>query len=135
MLRWGGEPSPDGKWIAYTDKNEELWVLDLQQKKNIRILKTAEGGPGGLAWSPDSKWLAYSRSARNFFDQICLYSVETGKTLELTSDRVDSYDPAWSPDGKWLYFISDRVFQTVVPSPWGPRSPSRISTKPGKSTR
>lgn len=132
VLRWEGVPSPDGKWIAYTDKNEELWTFNIEQKKNIRILKTDEGGPEGQAWSPDSKWLAYSRSAKNFFNQICLYNVETGKTLELTSDRVDSYYPVWSPDGKWIYFVSDRVFQSVVPSPWGSRQPEPYFDKTRK---
>lgn len=132
VLRWGGEPSPDGKWIAFTDKNEELWVFNVQQTKNIRILKTPEGGPEGLAWSPDSKWLAYSKSARNFFNQICLYNVESGKTAELTSDRVDSFNPVWSPDGKWIYFLSDRVLQTVVQSPWGPRQPEPYFDKTRK---
>jgi len=41
----------------------------------------------------------------------------------VTSDRVSSYSPAWSPDGKWLYFLSDRNFETIVQSPWGPRQP------------
>jgi tricorn protease len=132
VLRWGGEPSPDGKRIAYTDKNEELWIFTIDEKKNTRILKTEEGGPGGLAWSPDSKWLAYSRSAGNFFNQICLYNVENGKTVDLTSDRVDSYNPAWSPDGKWIYFLSDRVFQSVVPSPWGARQPEPYFDKTRK---
>jgi len=132
VLRWGGEPSPDGKWIASTDKNEELWVFNITQKKHTRILKTDEGGPGDLAWSPDSKWLAYSRSARNFFNVICLYNVENGQTVDLTSDRVDSYSPAWSPDGKWIYFLSDRVFQSVVPSPWGPRQPEPYFDKTRK---
>jgi tricorn protease len=132
VLRWGGEPSPDGKWIAFTDKNEELWVFDVVQKKDTRILKTLEGGPEGLAWSPDSKWLAYVKSARNFFSQICLYNVETGNTVELTSDRVDSFNPTWSPDGKWLYFLSDRVFQSVIQSPWGSRQPEPYFDKTRK---
>jgi tricorn protease len=123
VLRWGGIPSPDGKWIGYTDKKEELWVFNIEQKKNTRVLKTEEGGLGGLAWSPDSKWLAYVKSAPNFFNQICLFNVESGKTIDLTNDRVDSQNPFWSPDGKWIYFISDRVFQSVVPGPWGARQP------------
>jgi tricorn protease len=132
VLRWSGEPSPDGKWVAFTDKNEELWVFNIEKKTNTCILKTPEGGPGGLAWSPDGKWLAYSKSATNFFDQICLYDIENGKTIELTSDRVDSYNPVWSPDGKWLYFISDRVFQSVVSSPWGARQPEPYFDKTRK---
>src|SRR6185437_3201445 len=29
----------------------------------------------------------------------------------------------WSADGKWLYFLSDRMLETTVRSPWGPRQP------------
>jgi len=123
VLRWSGVPSPDGTWIAYTDKNEEVWLFNIPEKKNLRIMKTGEGGPGGLAWSPDSKWLAYSRSAKNLFTEIALYSVDRETTAVITSDRIDSYNPVWSPDGHWLYFISDRVFQSVVPGPWGARQP------------
>ncbi len=132
VLRWGGVPSPDGQWIAWTDKNEEIWVHNIARKASTRILKTDEGGPEGLAWSPDSKWLAYAKSAPNFFSQISLYNVETGKTTDLTGDRVDSFDPAWSPDGKWIYFLSDRVFQSVVPSPWGARQPEPYFDKTRK---
>jgi tricorn protease len=132
VLRWGGVPSPDGTRIAWTDKNEEVWIHNIAQKTSTCVLKTDEGGPEGLAWSPDSKWLAYARSAPNFFSRISLYSVETGKTTDLTGDRVDSFDPTWSPDGKWIYFLSDRVFQSVVPSPWGPRQPEPYFDKTRK---
>ena len=40
VLRWPGIPSPDGKWIAYTDKNEEIWIFSIEQKKNTRIMKS-----------------------------------------------------------------------------------------------
>ncbi len=30
-----------------------------------------------MAWSPDSRWLAYSMRALNTFSQIKLYNVET----------------------------------------------------------
>lgn len=132
VLRWDGVPSPDGKWIAYTDKNEEVWLFNIQEKKDLRIMKTDEGGPEGLAWSPDSKWLAYAKSAKNFFSEIDLYSVDKGTTTTVTSDRVDSFNPAWSPDGHWLYFLSDRVFQSVVPSPWGAHQPEPYFDKTRK---
>ena len=132
VLRFDGVPSPDGKWIAYTDKNEEVWIYNIPEKKDLRIMKTDEGSPEGLAWSPDSKWLAYARSATNFFSEIVLYNVDKGTTTPVTSDRVDSYYPAWSPDGHWLYFLSDRVFQSVVASPWGTHQPEPYFDKTRK---
>ena len=28
ILRFEGVPSPDGKWIAFSDKNNDLWLMD-----------------------------------------------------------------------------------------------------------
>ena len=115
--------SPDGKHVAYQDKNQELWLLDLDKKENRRIAASKNSGFAGLRWSPDSRWLAYVSSADNLYDQISLYNMTNGNTTVLTSDRVNSYSPAWSPDGKWLYFLSERNLQSVVASPWGSRQP------------
>jgi tricorn protease len=132
ILRFDGFPSPDGKWVAYTDKNEELWLYNLEKKTNVRILKTDEGGIGGIKWAPDSKWIAYTRDAANGFTMVCLYDITKGKHIDVTGDRVESYYPAWSPDGQWLYFVSDRVLQSVVPSPWGARQPEPYFEKTRK---
>jgi tricorn protease len=32
ILRWQGIPSPDGKWIAHQDKNDQLWLLGTATK-------------------------------------------------------------------------------------------------------
>src|SRR5262249_25551980 len=32
VLRWEGIPSPDGKWIAHQDKDDQLWLLDTATK-------------------------------------------------------------------------------------------------------
>jgi tricorn protease len=123
ILRWEAIPSPDGKWIAHHDKDQQLWIYDVAHKSQKRIATSLEGGFGGLTWSPDSRWLAYVESAPSTFAQIKLYDVTTSGTTALTTDRYDSYSPAWSPDGKWIYFLSDRTFRSLVGSPWGPRQP------------
>ncbi|HTY05636.1 MAG TPA: S41 family peptidase [Gemmatimonadales bacterium] len=122
VLRWDGVPSPDGKYLAYTDKNQTLWLLDLAAKKTIQIEQSPDGDYGDLAWSPDSKWLAYTRPGPSF-STVVLYSVALGKATAITTRRADSYSPGWSADGKWLYFLSDRTFRSLVSSPWGPRAP------------
>jgi tricorn protease len=125
-LRFAGIPSPDGKRIAHTDRDQKLWVLHLESKEP-RLVATApdpqQFDEPHLAWSPDSQWLAYVMSASNTTAQIHLYHVETGQSTAVTTDRLNSYSPAWHPDGKWLYFLSDRIFRSIQPSPWGPRQP------------
>jgi tricorn protease len=131
ILRFQGHPSPDGRWIAYDDLNNDLWLLNKESKKQKKISQSREG-IGDISWSPDSKWLAYSHSAFNTFVQIHLYSIETGEQIPLTSDRANSMSPAWSPDGQFLYFLSDRNLRSVVGSPWGTRQPEPYFDKPIK---
>ena len=128
VLRWEGEPSPDGRWLAHHDKEQQLWLLDLKTRKQKRLAVSVAGDFQDLAWSPDSRWLAWSVPEPNSFNRLYLYQVETGKTVPLTSNRFNSTSPAWSRDGKWLYFLSDRSLNTLVRSVWGPRQPDPYLT-------
>lgn len=123
VIRFDGVPSPDGQWIAFADKDYQLWLFNVAKKALSRIGVSEVNMFGDLAWSPDSGWLACVEGASNLFSTIVLFEAATGRKIELTDDRVDSYNPAWSPDGKWLYFLSDRYFQSAVGSPWGARQP------------
>lgn len=123
VLRWEAVPSPDGKWIVHHDKNQRLWLYDVKNESNRKIDESAIGGFNGLAWSPDSRWLAYAAGGENIFSRIKLYGIDSGESATLTSERYDSYSPAWSPDGKWLYLLSDRRLVSIVGSPWGSYQP------------
>lgn len=131
VVRLNGIVSPDGKRLVYTDKNQDLWLLTLDDRKTIKIATSAYGDFDDLRWSPDSQWLAYTSPSATF-SRIVLYSVKTGQTTPITTERADSGSPAWSPDGKWLYFLSDRTFRSLVGSPWGPRQPEPFFDKQSK---
>ncbi len=122
ILRFTGIPSPDGVHVAFTDKNDDLWVLHPKNKMQTKISSNREGVTG-IAWSPDSRWIAYSMTAANSYSQIHLFNVENDTRAVLTSDRVNSSSPAWDPKGEWLYFLSDRHLVSTVETPWGPRQP------------
>ncbi len=131
-LRWQGVPSPDGKWLAHHDKSQHLWLFEIASKRHRPIDASPTDDFSSLAWSPDSRFLAYSRSGSNTFRQIKLYDVEKGAAIPLTTDRYDSYSAAWSPDGRFLYFLSDRVFESLTPGPWGARQPEPYFDRPTK---
>jgi tricorn protease len=122
-LRFGLLPSPDGKKLAYYDLNNDLWIQDMVSGKKIKASKSDENLSSAMAWSPDSKWLAYGQAASNTFMQLFIFNPESGKRIPLTSDRTNSMSPQWSPDGKWIYFLSDRNFESRIGSPWGTRQP------------
>jgi tricorn protease len=131
VLRTAGAVSPDSRWIAYADKNQDLWLFNVADKKTSRIATSAYGEIGDLHWSPDSKWLAYVFPVEPF-DRIMLYSIADGRTIPLTTPRADSFSPAWSADGKWLYFLSNRTFRSLIGSPWGARQPEPYFDKQTK---
>ncbi len=131
VLRTNGVVSPDGKWIAYSNKSEELWLFNITDHASTKIATSEYGEHGDFTWSPDSQWLAYTEPSVAF-GRIVLYSLRDKKSTPVTTDRADSSSPAWSPDGKWLYFISERTFRSLVGSPWGPRQPEPFFDKQSK---
>lgn len=115
--------SPDGRWIAHTDRRGTLYLLDLESESNETVDSARGSGYRDIEWSPDSKTLALSR-----FDtpirrpQIVLLDLATRATHTVTTDRYESYSPTFSPDGRWLWFLSDRAFSPSPTSPWGDRN-------------
>ncbi|MDX2116744.1 MAG: S41 family peptidase [Planctomycetota bacterium] len=132
IIRWEGIPSPDGKWIAHHNKDQQLFITEVATKTTKKIDESGVDNIEGLAWSPDSMFLAYVRPADNSFKQIRVYDLAAGQSHDFTTDRQDSYLPAFSPDGKFLYFLSDRNLNSVVGSPWGPMQPEPYFDKKTK---
>lgn len=129
VFRFPGVPSPDGRRLAWGDKDQKFWVFDVTNRTQVLVAESAQEEITDFAWSPDSLWLAYVKAAVNNYPQIHLYGVTNGVRAVLTSDRVDSYSPTWSPDGQWLYFLSDRELRSLVGSPWGARQPEPFFTE------
>ncbi|WP_445386527.1 S41 family peptidase [Robiginitalea sp. IMCC44478] len=122
VLRFGGVPSSDGKYLAYKDLHERMYVLELNSGVSTQI-SSNDNYVGKASWSPDSKWLAFEQAADNNMLQILLYNTDTRQNIPLTTDRANSTSPVWSTDGKFIYFLSDRSFTSLVRSPWGSRQP------------
>lgn len=122
LLRYEGVPSPDGKWIAYNDLGNNMYILNILSGVSKKISSNEEGIQD-FSWSPDSKWLAFVQTAANTMSQIKIYNVENHTSFDLTTDRANSFNPRWSHDGEFIYFLSDRSFTSLVGSPWGSRQP------------
>jgi len=127
--------SPDGRYIAYIDKNETLRVIDasrgavkFQYTDNDFSIYTGNG-IRDISWSGNSRYLTFSHTIENQESQISAVEIATGKIAPITSSRLDSYNPAWSSNNHWLYFLSDRKFTTKVVSVWGPRQPEPYYTE------
>lgn len=119
-------PSPDGKFLAHTDKRGRLWLLDLATRTNVVIDdagKQGYGNHGDIVWSADGKTIAITRAnSSQGREQIGLYDLDSKQLHFVTSDRYESESPVFSADGRWLYFLSNRNFQPGIGAPWGDRN-------------
>ncbi len=104
----------------------------METRENKLLAESAVDEFDDLAWSPDSKWLAFVEPGANDFRRVKLHGVASGKITPVTTDRFDSFGPAFSPDGKWLYLLSDRNLKSVVPGPWGTYQPEPFLDKKTK---
>ena len=108
-LGWEPAWSPDGDFIAFNDDDVRVQLLTLETG-DIRTIDMGgvnlERGDMDLTWSPDSKWLAYSKTAANNFKRIHVWSMETGEVHTMTNPLAHCEHPAWDRDGRHLYFVS-----------------------------
>jgi tricorn protease len=103
--------SPDSKRIAFHDNRLNVYLLDtVTGKLSVINDKNAYGGFSDasydFAWSPDSKWIAYPRSLENHLHALFLYSVDSGKSTQVTGLLGDARLPAFDRSGKYLYYTA-----------------------------
>lgn len=105
--------SPDSKKILWSDKKLRLRYVDVGSK-TVREVDQAEAWEfHEYDWSPDSKWIAYSRLEKEFMGKIYLYSLTRRASYPVTEGWYDSSSPRFSPDGKYCYFVSNRDFNPI----------------------
>jgi tricorn protease len=61
-------------------------------------------------WSPDSKWIAFSRRLSSYYHVIAVLNTETGETKNITDGLADATSPAWDASGKYLWFLASTDF-------------------------
>ena len=109
---WRFEPvwSPDSKKLAFSDKNQKLWYVDVNDGNTIEVDHSDFNDITDYQWSPDSRWLTYTKGSGSQMSSIWVYSLDTKATTQLTSDLTSEFNPVFSKDGKYLYFFSNRDF-------------------------
>lgn len=107
------EWSPNGKYIAFTDTDYQLWIIDLNDGQLTLADTDRYAHPNrsmNPVWSPDSRLIAYARQMDNMFKAIMIYSLDDQKAYQLTDALSDAIDPQWDAGGKYLYFLASTDF-------------------------
>ena len=101
--------SPDGKRISFLDNSGSLFVLDVEVGKTKKI---AEDEVFDVVseidhvWSPDSRWLAYTKMSRTGFHRVEIWDVERGDSHAITDGLSDAGEPAFDAGGKYLWLTA-----------------------------
>ncbi len=101
--------SPNGKHLLLEDNHLGLWALEVATGKATKIDSDTYYDPTrdiDAAWSPDSRWVAYSRNVESHLRAVFLYSLEEGKPHQITDAMSDAVSPAFDAAGKYLYFLA-----------------------------
>ncbi|MCO6509645.1 MAG: PD40 domain-containing protein [Aridibacter famidurans] len=101
--------SPDSKKILFTDKRLNVLYLDIESGKMTKVDTNTFENPFTVldpSWSPDSKWIVYTKQLRNRLGAVHVYSLESGKSTRLSDGLSDARYAAFDGSGKYIYFTA-----------------------------
>ncbi|HEX3558912.1 MAG TPA: S41 family peptidase [Pyrinomonadaceae bacterium] len=96
--------SPDSTQIAYTSSDDKLRVVAVASRETKELSTSRYGNIGSPAWSPDGKWLAFSKPDATRTTDIYLIPSTGGEEKKVTFESFSESNPRFSPDGRKLYF-------------------------------
>lgn len=104
--------SPDRKKLVLRKGRGQMIVSDIDSTGVLSNPKTLLDGwatPTDLAWSPDSRWLAYVLDDLNFNEEIYIHPADNSRApVNVSMHPRSDQSPVWSADGSKLGFLSLR---------------------------
>ncbi|MEX2271868.1 MAG: PDZ domain-containing protein [Vicinamibacterales bacterium] len=114
MPKW----SPDGKRIGFADNSQSLFWMDTETGKVTKIESSYVYSPGPVpiryAWSPDSKWMAYTIRTNTLETTLKLHSIDQSRSFAVTDGLGYVTEPVFDKSGKYLYFLGSTDAGPVV---------------------
>ncbi len=109
--------SPDGRFVAFGDKNLTLWLFDVAKRTATQVDRSDAGEIVDYSFSRDGEWLAWSRPMANGNGWIALRSTSDGKTVDISDGLTNDREPQFDPRGAYLWFLSDRHLNPIISGP------------------
>lgn len=112
------KPSPDQKWIAFTQgekEAKELWIMH-SDGSGSKQLSHVKGGHFEFEWSPDSKLIALAHQPDNPYwekkkpppSTINIINIKTDALKKIASFDATTWYLSWLPNGEELIFTNEQ---------------------------
>jgi tricorn protease len=100
--------SPDSKALIYEASDHKLYRYDLDSSKTSAIASGEAGNVQGARFSPDGKWVAYSKLDHDLRPHVYVALATGGTEHRVGNDDLlfSETNPVWTPDGKRLLFLA-----------------------------
>ena len=99
--------SPDGKSVAFVRDGKELRVARSRRpRRSGRSPRAISAGLArGVAWSPDSRWVAYLGLSAKSFRNVFAVPAAGGESRAVSAlPNGNANNISWSPDGTYILF-------------------------------
>ncbi len=108
--------SPDSTRVAFADQAMNIELCDIASGAVIRMDKALYLSESPLerftmSWSPDARWVAFSRPLPNRKSAVFLYDTREKRLAQATSGFCDDFSPVFDPEGQYLFYGSSRGFR------------------------
>ncbi len=104
------EASPSGALVAVAAHDGGLTLVDVESGQATELARSDNGRITGLAFSPDSRWLAWSQPDYASLRKLRLARLADSEVTDVTDGRFTDTDPVFTRDGLYLGFLSKRTF-------------------------
>ena len=108
--KYQAEWSPDSRYLTFFDRSMYLQVLDVQSGNIRQVDRATSDEIRAYSFSPDSKWITYTKNSPNGQGAVWVYEMESGNKMQLTGDTFNDMSPVFSKDGQYIFFLSNRDF-------------------------
>ena len=91
--------SPDSKKIAFGDRHQRLRWIDVASGAIADVDTSNANDITDYRWSPDSRWLVYTKVGETQFSSVYLHSLDGGESHRVTDEFTNDYQPVFGSRG------------------------------------
>jgi tricorn protease len=116
-LEW----APDSKSLAYGSSDKKIYLYSMTDGKSSVLTSSPLAQPRGLAFSPDGRWVSFSKQDETQRNHVYIMAVTGGPERHIADDTLSFSEGSavWSGDGRYLAYTSSAGTGSGVASTGG----------------